>query len=68
MKKHVGWDGDRPTRPRNYGGSTPGAVSWQYNTSTADPTTHSESAGWQSYPPETCKVIEDAYQSYLRLA
>ena len=29
MKEHVGWDGSRPTRPRDYGGTSGGAVRWE---------------------------------------
>jgi hypothetical protein len=43
MKKHVGWDGKRATRPRDYGGAITGAVRWQYNDERSDGSTLSYS-------------------------
>ena len=68
MKEHVGWDGTRPTRPRDYGGVAAGAAArWEYNNceSAGDTLSYEDDGGpWQAYSARDSKVIEDAYQGY----
>lgn len=66
MKRHVGWDGERATRPRDYGGVGPGvAARWEYNNAPAHGSTlsYSDAAPWKAYSDHDSKVIEDAYQA-----
>ena len=69
MKEHVGWDGKRATRPRDYGGIGQGVPArWEYNNAPADGSTlsYSDSAPWKAYSDHDSKVIEDAYQASNR--
>ena len=66
MKRHVGWDGKRATRPRDYGGVGPGAQArWEYNNAPAHGHTlsYSDDAPWKAYSDHDSKVIEAAYQA-----
>lgn len=71
MKEHVGWDGERPTRPRDYGGVSGSAVAWEYNNSPGSGSStlsYDDDVSWTRYAERDSQVIEDAYQGYQRFA